>query len=342
MASQCVGTTLSFFLLLAPSRTSWILCSALLSSTIPTISAIVKSHTHKYTYTLSLYLPHKIAQPTFFGDCQSGWWGSVSPKTLAPHQQRQLHCVVSSCCPLAPPESEISAWQIHTREEGRGGGGWGFLIHLILGANEMRRIWSMCTHTHLSKNYRRFYTVSETTGTPLWHTNRHTYLSAHGSSETGEGNKQAPLLVFLMSCWAAHFDLLSYCGCLPLERARDVSWCLEKERMSPGAQKRSFQSHIQSSTVHHTGFYKCVQCVLQASCSRMWNSGVCIKEYVVHPPKSALLFANDFIIKHFMINIMKWLWMQEGKSTDALQEHLFSAWLFLNTAVWSLCLLLQC
>lgn len=142
MASQCVGTTLSFFLLLAPFRTSWILCSALLSSAIPSISAqIVKSHTHKYTHihTHSLFTPQNCTAHVF-GDCQRGWWGSVSLKTLAPHQQRQFHCVVSSCCPLAPPESEISAWQIHTREEGRGGGGWGFLIHLIPGANELRRI----------------------------------------------------------------------------------------------------------------------------------------------------------------------------------------------------------
>ena len=78
-----------------------------------------KSHTQTTFYPTNQL--HPPGPPAFSESRQRGWWREVfPPKTSAPHQQRQCHCVVSSRWPPAPPESEISAWQFIPERGGQG------------------------------------------------------------------------------------------------------------------------------------------------------------------------------------------------------------------------------
>lgn len=154
--------------------------------------------------------------------------GSVSLKTLAPHQQRQCHCVVSSHCPPAPAERDIS-FAIHTREEGGFGGGYSSHSRGKWDEKDLNRVRT-CS-THLSKTAEGSPSSVRDHRHPTdTQADAHLRLVSRLSSETGEGvNKQ----VFVTFFWAACFGRL-LCW--------DVSWCREKELKSPCVQEGQSKS----------------------------------------------------------------------------------------------------
>lgn len=164
------------------------------------------------------------------------------------------------------------------------------------------------THCTLVKNYRRFPAVSETTGTPLLtHKQIHTFLSTHWFTEAGTKRiSELSCLLFVTVCWAAHFShrLLCCCGCLPLTKTQNLSQCWEKRvHVLTKVITKSLYSLLLSAPhwflqmrlgLCQRSIGQCCIFLQALGCTRKWNNGVWIYEYIyVHPARSTLLYSDD-------------------------------------------------
>lgn len=193
------------------------------------------------------------------------------------------------------------------------------------GLNRVHTHTHTCTLHTCQKLQKVPSSVRDHRHSPLTQKQKHTCLSTHWSSETGELNKQALFLVFVMNCWAARCNLLCCGGCLPLKKTHDVSRCLENEQKSPSIQKGRYKVITFNlpvrSTLAFTNVTVSVCCnaayYIQAGCTRKWNSGVCIYEFICTSSKIHFIVCRWKIWslhQTLMINIMKCFWILEEKA----------------------------